>query len=302
MMSADTFAVAGPNTEPQADLPPVLYGLRVASEIDLPLTRARGPVDVTISLASVVPAGTMLWQTEHPFPIRCRRQSPWTFFEWPRIRFAVSARRVIVDTEDLELAAHLLLHVIWSIVLDERGHASLHGSAVERNGSGVAILGRSGSGKSTAILKLLDSGWRLVSDDLLTFDDERRAIPGPPFVRLTEDRADGRAGEVDPGGKLRYYPGVCSSPVPLAAAIVHDAGYAEPTRLLGTRALDALLRQVYIPLPPQPGQASRRYALALSLIQQVPIYGVPPRSLSTATVMQLIEEARSYELSRAGSH
>jgi hypothetical protein len=276
---------------PTAERPGLLYGLRVASEFALPAPATSGPIDVTISLASVVLGGELLWQTDAPFPVRCYRDGGWVLFDWPNARFAVSSTHVVVDAQDVELAAHLLLHVIWSIVLDERGIPALHGSAAEFDGRGVAVLGLSGSGKSTAVLAMLDRGWRLVSDDLLTFDAEARVIPGPPFVRLTDDRACGRPGEVDPGGKLRYFPAASPVPAPLAAIVVHDAAYEAPTRLWGMKALDALLRQVYIPLPPQPGQARRRYGLALRLVEGTPVYATPPRSLDAAALEQLVGEA-----------
>lgn len=267
----------------------LLYGLRVDSVIELPVSRIEGRSDVLIRLGSVAPRGRLVWQIGDPMPISCYRDERWTIFIWPGVRFAISSDKVVVDAQNLELAAHLLLHVIWSIVLDERGQASLHGSAVERNGQAIAVLGQSGSGKSTAVLALLDRGWRLLSDDLLAFTGNGQVIPGPPFVRLTDDRAAGRAGGIDSGGKLRYYPDASPSPAPLAAIVVHDEQYVEPRQLFGTQALDALLRQVYFFLPPQPGQTQRRYALALDLIEHVPVYGVRPRSLTGATLERLAE-------------
>lgn len=48
-----------------------------------------------------------------------------------------------------------------------RGHAVLHASAVERDGTAVAFLGHSGMGKSTLAALLCAQGARVVSDDVV---------------------------------------------------------------------------------------------------------------------------------------
>lgn len=277
----------------------LLYGLRVDSEIDLPLPAVDGPCDVSIRIGPVEPRGDLNWSMERPFAMSCRRDGVRLILSWPDVRFSISREQIIVDAANVDLAAHLLLHVVWSLVLDERGQASLHGSAVEGDEGAIAILGPSGSGKSTAVLTMLDQGWRLVSDDLLAFVDDDRLLPGPPFVRLLEDRAAGRPGSTDVGGKLRYFPAASQHPARLAAIVVHGDQYGEPAQLLGSKALDALIREVYCFLPPQPGQTQRRFMLALNLIDHVPVFGVRPRSLTDAMLRRLTEEVTPHELSRS---
>jgi hypothetical protein len=57
----------------------------------------------------------------------------------------------------------LLLPVLE--LLRTAGLVYLHAAVVERNGSGVLILGRGGSGKSTLAAALLKQGWRIGGDD-----------------------------------------------------------------------------------------------------------------------------------------
>ena len=63
---------------------------------------------------------------------------------------------------------------------------TLHASTVAIGGRAVVISGPSGSGKSDLALRLLDRGFKLVSDDqtFLRMDDEGRLIASsPPTIR-----------------------------------------------------------------------------------------------------------------------
>jgi hypothetical protein len=62
-------------------------------------------------------------------------------------------------------------------VLMLRGHLLLHASAVSVGGEALAVVGRSGMGKSTVATLLCGSGALMVSDDVLRVDlDEGRAL------------------------------------------------------------------------------------------------------------------------------
>lgn len=49
--------------------------------------------------------------------------------------------------------------------MDQTKHLQIHASCVELGGTGVLLLGDSGSGKSDLALRLIDAGGRLVADD-----------------------------------------------------------------------------------------------------------------------------------------
>lgn len=59
---------------------------------------------------------------------------------------------------------------VLSVALMLLGHPVLHASAVERDGVSLALLGRSGQGKSTLATMLCAAGGRLVTDDVLRVD------------------------------------------------------------------------------------------------------------------------------------
>ena len=259
-----------------------LFGITLRSELALPLPPCHnhGRADVDVVLGRVDPGPSLVWHSLEPVAFTCTRAGDQIVLDWPGMRFGVSANRVVVDTDDPEAAVIVLLQAVWSVLLTANGREALHASVVARDGQAVAIVGAAGSGKSTAALTLLDRGWQLVADDLLTLDGQGRAIPGPSFIRLTRDRAIGREGEWDAAGKLRYAPACHTEPIPLVALIVHDAAIATCRHLSGIAGVHALLANIYNDVPTHPGQAIRRLELATALANRAAIVGVPPRSLT----------------------
>jgi len=81
---------------------------------------------------------------------------------------------------------------ITAMVLAWRGAIPIHGSAVEIDGRGVMICGKSGQGKSSTAAGLVAEGARLISDDLsvlIPTADGAQLVPGRPAVRLHDDTA-----------------------------------------------------------------------------------------------------------------
>lgn len=267
-----------------------LFGLGIASELDLPLPQSSAPTQIEVVLGPVPVDGVLLFQADDPFPFACYRQGETIVLAWTGVRFGVVPERVVVDTEDHRTAVHLLVPVVWSVVLSAHQRESLHGSAVEQGGHAVAIMGLSGSGKTTAAHLLIKRGWRLVSDDLLTFDDDLRVIPGPPWMRFLPDDGSGLPTLPDAGGKVRAHPPTSPQPVPLAAMIIMAPEYERCVSLSGTSAAAALLQQVYNPILTHPGQVQRRFDLMHDLVDRIPIYGAAPRSLSAQQILDISEE------------
>ncbi len=268
-----------------------LFGLTVTSCLPLPLPNVHDvePIDLEVVTGPVTIGGTLLWQETAADGLSCWRQGDEIVLDWPGVRFAVSEERVVVDTTDAATAAMLLVPAVWSVVLAARGQESLHGCAVERAGRALAVLGHSGAGKSTAALALLDGGWHLVTDDLLTFDTTSRAVPGPPILRLTPDQALGRGGQADPAGKIRVSVVSCPEPVPLVAVVILADRYERCERLTGVAAVSAVLEQVYASILTHPGQAQRRFDLALHVVGTMRVYGAPPRSLTDVQLERIAE-------------
>jgi hypothetical protein len=74
-----------------------------------------------------------------------------------------------------------------------RGYEALHAAAVDAPDGVVAIMAKSGTGKSTLALELLRRDWPLFADDVLTLsqlDSKVRAHPGTPHMNLAQDLPD----------------------------------------------------------------------------------------------------------------
>lgn len=270
-----------------------LHGLRVASSIDVPFHPWLGPsapADIRIERGSVPVSGELVWKSTILPNCTCLRHEDAIVIAWDEARFAVRPDHVVVDATDEDVMRQLLIQPVWSILLTARGRQALHACAVERDGRAIAVAGNSGNGKSTAALTLIDQGWRLLTDDLLTLDEHDRAYPGPPYMRLRPDRAASRAGTWDDFGKLRYIPDVCPMPVPVHTVIILDDQFESVQPLPGFRAVDALLRHVYNPILTHPGQAGQRFDFAMQMARTATIVGAPPRSLTSTQLVELASQ------------
>jgi hypothetical protein len=82
------------------------------------------------------------------------------------------------------------------------GHDVLlvHGSACARDGEAIVVCADSGSGKSSMLVRLVDDGWRSLSEDLCTIDlrepQRPRVWPGPPWVRVAHGEPGPRGASV----------------------------------------------------------------------------------------------------------
>lgn len=267
-----------------------LFNHSVASELDLPLPTCSDPARTEVVLGHVPANGELLFATDDPVPFACYRQGEAIVLAWTGARFGIVPGRVTVDTEDHLAAAHLLVPAVWSVALSAHHQESLHGSAVEHDGYALAILGHSGSGKTTAAQGLINRGWRLLSDDLITFDNELRVVPGPPWMRVLPGPSCAWPGILDIGGKCRVYPPTYRRPTPLAAMVIMAPEYERCVRLSGISAAAALFHQVYNPLLTHSGQVQRRFDLVHDLADHIPIYGTAPRSLGAEQLVGIVEE------------
>ena len=94
---------------------------------------------------------------------------------------------------DQDLVTALLQGPIFAMLLELRGIACLHASAVQIESHVVALVGDTGSGKSSVAAHLVARGYPLVTDDVLpvTIEGERcLASPGYPQLKLCPDMVD----------------------------------------------------------------------------------------------------------------
>lgn len=97
-----------------------------------------------------------------------------------------------------------LVNSALAILLHHRGWTSLHGSAVEINGSACIFLGGSGWGKSTICASLYARGYRSITDDVAVVrpdgsaDHRHIVLPAFPRIKVWPDTA--KLLGVDPSG------------------------------------------------------------------------------------------------------
>lgn len=82
----------------------------------------------------------------------------------------------------------------------------IHGAVVARDGHGVALIGRSGVGKSTVAAAALLGGWDLLGDDLAVVhpvEPSIRSVARPPMFPAEIADRHGLEGEREKGGRRR---------------------------------------------------------------------------------------------------
>ena len=212
------------------------------------------------------------------------------FYLWPD--------RLVCRVDD-RAPAHLIRNFLLANVLpfwlELKGFITIHGSAVNISGQAVAFLAHSHNGKSTLAASLLQSGYALLTDDVLPLrvqDGIYWAYPGYPAMRMWPDEADHFLTEyehlerVHPDLDKRYVPvgngyfGLfCDQPVPLGRIYIlerrgADDLQAEPEiqHIPHREALIELLRYSFITrLSEAVGLAGDRFGSLSGLVRVIPV-------------------------------
>ncbi len=180
-----------------------VYGLRVASEVPLPLARHALPegvdVDVEISAGLVDTGRVTSWA---PVPEAGDGDEPWLDSGWDpdgtvlsfwdlTARLDGGGRHITVEAAD-DVDAGYVAHIVLDHVLPRwlylHGDLVLHaGAVVLPSGRAAAFLGATGQGKSSLVTALAGAGWPLLGDDacrVVRRDGRWWAVPSYPGVRL----------------------------------------------------------------------------------------------------------------------
>ncbi len=103
---------------------------------------------------------------------------------------------------------HLLLNQILPLVLSGRGGLVLHAGAVAIGGEVVALLGPTGSGKSTLVAACANAGAEVVADDCVVISQHGNrwmAWPSYPAIRLWSSALDLVGWSSDVGSAAAHY-------------------------------------------------------------------------------------------------
>jgi hypothetical protein len=273
------------------------YGLTIASQFPLAeCAQAAGALAIDLTIAGGTLDGPM------PPPPAERTVSltgQSGYLAWSRLgRIRVeNGSHVTVDLLpefDIGALSLVLLGPVMAMVMHQRGHMMLHGSAVAlTDDRAMLFLGDNGAGKSTLAAHCLKAGYPVLTDDVIaigaTQDRSHRLQPGFPAIKLSRAAAAALAplpGALLPpvppnAAKLRLrFDDFDDRPRPIARiCLVRQGKPAEPMTLSPAEALAALMRYSYLPkfgtgILAGSG-AARHFAQCSALAEQVPACLLP---------------------------
>ncbi len=111
---------------------------------------------------------------------------------------------MINDNNKNAVRSYLLGTVMGSILV-QRNYLLFHANALEKSGKVIVCMGKSGIGKSTISYILMNRGWKLLSDDLVSIDEDGMISQGIPRIKLCKDTIDAFNIDFSKLKNLHYY-------------------------------------------------------------------------------------------------
>lgn len=281
------------------------YGAEIESDVTLdPLVESvgQGPPDIRHSLRAGprTPVGEVVY--ESPFKLadgdaalRAHRDGATVWMDYPGMAvFEVRGSSIASypSAPGNELWQRWLVGPVLASCVETMGDTTLHAGAVEIDGSAAAFVGASTAGKSSLTASLVDSGRRLLADDVLAVcSDGGIAVAQPAFpsMRMWPELACHHFGEHMPagttgGGRSKFFVPVgttwgefCSDAVPLGAVFVLDRGPATSEarleRLAGPTAVMQLVQHSFpTRLLTGLGLQPARLGRIAGIVEHTPVY------------------------------
>ena len=259
------------------------YGLEVETDIALPgLQPARPgrPYSVTLRAAPAAELPSLLDEPRYLRNLQAYDGAAFAMVEGPQgdVLFAygrtalfhlsadlTTLRHAVGADEDLAWQRVLLDTVLWTVSL-LRGFELLHASAVTTEHGLIALVARTGGGKSSLAAEFLGRGATLFSDDIVALQETGGGViahPGPPLMNLPHVLAPAPVGGtvVADFGDERWValdraPAAAS---PLAAVVLVNRVPGDVARCSATDATSLMLLPHAVSLPHLADRARRRF-------------------------------------------
>ena len=166
------------------------YRLLIESDVALPELLVANPCDAQPDVC--IRRGNAGEPDDHgrrqvgPFAW-CRQDELWLNIPGICRFLASNGRTIILDADpaaDPDSVRLFLLGSVFGALLAQRGLLVLHGNAVRIGDHCMVCIGPSGAGKSTLAAGFMRRGYTVLADDVVPIDDEGRALPGFPRLKL----------------------------------------------------------------------------------------------------------------------
>ncbi len=108
----------------------------------------------------------------------------------------LDGKEIIVEPSvnvDEKMLSSCILGSAFSVLLQQRGFLVLHASAVIIRGQAIAFIGFSGAGKSTTASAFMQSGYPVLTDDVLAIQFKSghpEVVPSYPIIKLLPDAVE----------------------------------------------------------------------------------------------------------------
>jgi hypothetical protein len=293
------------------------YGLSVNTDIDLPGTCASmsstGPHVVTVRRAAASELPSLLGEPRYLRNLQAYDDTPFVMMESPAgdVMFAYGRGALLHLSRDLSTLRYAVTDegepkwqrvfldtILWTVSL-LRGFELLHAAAVKTPHGLVALVARTGGGKTSLAAEYVRRGATLFSDDIVALEESHEALlarPGPALMNLPRaidpDQVAGRV--VGDFGAERWVALERSdaTPIPLRAVVLINRVAGNPSRCTPTAATALTLLPFAVTLPHLADGARRRFELFATLAATAAVLSlhadpaVPPAGL-----VDLIERA-----------
>jgi len=177
-----------------------LYGLSVQSDLSLSLPELpilEKSVDLKILSAKIdIPTDIIFEQSFDNIKIVKTLDSTYLFWKNTILCKIIQGKEIVInDLARMEknFLKSLILGPVFAILLHQRGCLVLHANAVNMNGNAIILLGSMGKGKSTTSLALHKSGYKIMSDDIVSIQFSNSVpmvFPGSPTMKLSSEVVD----------------------------------------------------------------------------------------------------------------
>jgi len=251
-------------------------------------------------------------RTDRWYERRCSASGS-EFLRWPNLfEFIVShdGRSIVwrfLDRATVESFQTYLLAPVLSFALVKQGFEPLHATAVVIEGKALALLGDSGSGKSTMAAAFVHAGHQILTDDLLMIremDGILYGFPGPTRIKLFPEVArrffpnHGPCPLMNPESGKLLVPLESSQSTQAPAPLHGFLLLKEPDerlcgshidRLSGTQSFLELVRSTFNARISSPDRRRRQFRAVQEWAARIPVRALTyPRSL--AALEQVLED------------